>query len=88
MSTKQKIKRHKTRKMRMIFAMPAIQDCDCLYLVGKFDDWPESVYRMQRAEDGAWSLTLELEPNCNYQYFYRTDKGVILNPDGSNSVAA
>jgi 1,4-alpha-glucan branching enzyme len=92
MVTKQKIKK---RKIRVTFAMPAMNDCMCLYLVGRFNGWSESVYRMQRAEDGTWSLVLELEPGHEYQYRYRTDKGVwhtdpvskgyALNPDGSNT---
>lgn len=87
MAVKQKLNRDKTHKQRVIFAMPAINGCDCLYLVGKFDEWPESVYRMQRAEDGTWSLVLELECGHEYQYRYRTDKGVWhTSPDGSNSV--
>lgn len=76
MVTKQKINKGKARKMRVTFAMPPINGCDCLYLVGKFDEWPESVYRMQRNENGSWSLVLELEPGHEYQYRYRTDKGV------------
>lgn len=54
---------------------------------------------MQRADDGAWSLTLELEPGRDYQYRYRTDTGVwhtdptadasVPNPYGSdNSVVS
>lgn len=90
MVTKQKIRQ---RKIQVIFAMPAIEDCNCLYLVGTFNGWSESVYRMQGAEDGTWSLALELEPGREYQYRYRTDKGVwytdsvshgyARNPDGS-----
>ena len=76
MVTKQKINKGKTHKVRVTFAMPAINGCDCLYLVGKFDEWPESVYRMQRADDGTWSLVLELELGHEYQYRYRTDKGI------------
>jgi 1,4-alpha-glucan branching enzyme len=92
MVTKQKVHKGKARKMRVTFAMPAINGCDCLYLVGRFDEWPESVYRMQRADDGTWSLALELEAGHEYQYRYRTDKGVWhtdpltnqYNTDGSN----
>ncbi len=87
MAMKQKINKGKSQKQRVIFAMPAINGCDCLYLVGKLDEWPESVYRMQRAEDGTWSLVLELEAGREYPYRYRTDKGVWhTGPDGSNSV--
>ncbi|HSB03268.1 MAG TPA: hypothetical protein VLE49_21640, partial [Anaerolineales bacterium] len=59
MVTKQKINKS---KMQVTFEMPAIDGCDCLYLVGRFDEWSESVYRMERAEDGTWSLVLELDP--------------------------
>ncbi len=66
----------RNNKVLITFVMPAIDNCACLYLVGKFSDWDESVYRMQRAEDGTWFLELELDPDCDYQYRYRTDKGV------------
>lgn len=91
MVTKQKISIGEDCKMRVTFAMPAIKGCDCLYLVGKFDEWPESVYRMQRADDGTWFLVLELEAGREYQYRYRTDKGLwqtdimnVPNSDGIN----
>lgn len=79
MVTKEKRNKKKNGKVRVTFAMPAINGCDCLYLVGKFNEWNESVYRMQRADDGMWSLALELEPGRDYQYRYRTDNGVWLN---------
>jgi len=95
MVTKQKINKRKNCRTRVTFAMPPINGCNCLYLVGKFNEWNESVYRMQLADDGTWSLALELEPGREYEYRYRTDKGVwhndpvangyVPNPDGSDS---
>jgi 1,4-alpha-glucan branching enzyme len=76
MVTVHKITQRKHGKVRVTFLMPAIEDCGCLYLVGKFDEWNhESVYRMQCTEDGRWSLTLELEPGQEYQYRFRTLDG-------------
>ena len=70
----------KNNKVSITFVMPAVDNCACLYLVGKFtDEWNESVYRMQRAEDGTWWLTLEIESDHDYQYRYRTDKGIWYN---------
>jgi len=95
MVTKHKINKRKNCKVRVTFAMPAMNSCGCLYLVGRFNEWNESVYRMQRAADGTWSLTLELESGRDYQYRYRTDNGIwhndsdvnghVQNPDGSDS---
>ena len=95
MVTKQKINKKKNCRVRVTFAMPTIDDCNCLYLVGKFNEWNESVYRMQLADDGTWSLVLELEPDREYQYRYRTENGIwhndpvangyVPNPDGSDS---
>ncbi|HEX6268947.1 MAG TPA: isoamylase early set domain-containing protein [Anaerolineales bacterium] len=79
MIKKQKINKMKNGKVRVTFAMPAINGCNCMYLVGRFSEWNESVYRMQRADDGIWSLTLELAPGRDYRYRYRTDNGVWLN---------
>jgi 1,4-alpha-glucan branching enzyme len=76
MITKQKIVRTKDPKVRVTFKMPALDGCNCLYLVGKFNDSNESVFRMQRADDGTWFLALELESGRDYQYRYRTDNGI------------
>ncbi|HEX8992003.1 MAG TPA: hypothetical protein VF784_10035 [Anaerolineales bacterium] len=78
MITIHKTAERKDGKVRVTFAMPAMDCCDSLYLVGWFDEWDESVYRMQRAADGTWSLTLELEPGCEYQYDFRTPDGKSL----------
>ncbi len=66
-------------KVRVTFVMPAIDCCDSLYLVGWFSEWDESVYRMNQAADGTWTLTLELEPGCEYHYHFRTPDGKWLN---------
>ena len=80
MVTVHKITERKYGKVRVTFMMPAIEGCGCLYLVGKFDEWNhESVYRMQCADHGTWSLTLELEPGHEYQYRFRTLDGRWLS---------
>ena len=80
MVTVYEITERKHGKVRVTFLMPVIEDCGCLYLVGKFDEWnSESVYRMQCTDDGTWSLTLELEPGHEYQYRFRTLDGRWLS---------
>lgn len=80
MVTIQKNTKEKDSKVRVTFAMPALVDgCNCLYLVGRFNEGNESVYRMHRADDGTWSLTLELESGREFQYRFRTDDGRWLN---------
>ncbi len=66
-------------KVRVTFSMPANACSNCLYLVGWFEEWDESVYRMQRTADGSWSLTLELEAGCEYHYRFRTADGSWLD---------
>ena len=79
MVTRHTITERKHGKVQVTFMMPAIEGCGCLYLVGKFNEWNESVYRMQCADDGTWSLTLELEPGHEYQYRFRTLDGTWLS---------
>jgi hypothetical protein len=67
-------------KIRVTFSMPAERNCrDALYLVGWFGEWDEAVYRMERTSSDVWTLTLELEPGCQYLYRYRTLNGQWLN---------
>jgi hypothetical protein len=79
MVTIQKNTKRKDSKVRVRFTMPAMDGCSCLYLVGRFYEWNESVYCMQRMDDGTWSLTLELESDREFQYPFRTDDGTWLN---------
>ncbi len=79
MITIEKTARGSDGKVAVTFAMSPIDCCDCLYLVGWFDEWDASVYRMERSDNGMWSLTLELEPGCEYQYGFRTADGRWLS---------
>lgn len=92
-------KRKRNGKVRVRFTMPSMDGCACLYLVGDFNEWSETAHPMQRADDGAWSLLLELERDRDYQYRYRTADGVwhndwkadayVPNPyDSENSVVS
>jgi len=72
----------KRDKALVTFVMPSSKGYRGLYLIGWFDEWHESVYRMQSTDDGSWFLTLELESGCEYQYCFRTDDGKWLcDPD-------
>jgi 1,4-alpha-glucan branching enzyme len=88
MVTIQKNKEGKGSKVQVTFTTPAIGDgCSCLYLVGRFNEWNESVYRMQRADDGSWSLTLELASDCEFQFRFRTNDGRWLSdPSTTNAL--
>jgi hypothetical protein len=77
------IQKSNNSKVRLTFTMPAIGGCNCLYLVGEFYGWNESVYLMQRADDGTWSRTLELESDREVQYRFRTNDGRWLNDSSS-----
>lgn len=82
MITVQPIGERDHSKVRVQFSMPALACCGCLYLIGWFEEWHESVYRMQLNAESLWTLTLELEPGREYQYCFRTDDGRWLcDPD-------
>ena len=71
--------------VRVTFWMPAVDGCEFLYLVGWFSEWDESVYQMESMRDGSWTLTLELEPGCEYLYRFRTPDGRWLNDQAAPS---
>ncbi len=78
----------KNGKVRVTFSMPVIDDCDCLYLVGWFSEWDEGVYPMERTSSGGWSITLELEAGCTYQYRFRTLDGRWLSDPAEPAASA
>lgn len=78
MVTIEKSENNKDSKVHVTFKMPAMDGCDCLYLVGRFYPWNESIYRMQRADDGTWELTIELDLGRKIQYCFRTNNGEWL----------
>lgn len=85
------IEKSNNSKVRVTFTMPAVEACDCLYLVGRFYSWSESTYRMQRADNGTWSLSLELESDHEFEYRFRTNDGSWLEDEvsqGSTSAVA
>jgi hypothetical protein len=86
MITIQKNLASKNGKVWVTFSMPAVNGCECLYLVGWFEESDESVYLMERTADGSWSLMLELEAGCEYQYRFRTLDGTWLNDPARTAV--
>src|SRR5262245_43601050 len=87
MISKHEMKQGNNNMMRVTFVMTPIDDCACLYLVmRKFGEWAERVYCMECADNGTWSLMLELEPAGEYVYRFRTDKGVWHDPAAHGSL--
>lgn len=72
-------KRRGKGKVRVTFSMPAMEGCDCLYLVGDFNEWDVAAHPMQRADNGGWSLTLPLDADRDYEYRYLTADGIWHN---------
>lgn len=79
MASKSKRNERRRDKVRVTFTVPAIDGCDRIYLVGDFNNWNKTDHPMQTSEDGAWSLTLDLEPGREYQYRFRTSDDAWLN---------
>ncbi len=45
-------------------------DADTAYLVGDFNDWDEKATPMSQLKNGTFKITLDLEPNREYQFRY------------------
>ena len=68
------------------FTLPRTESAT-VHVMGDFNDW-RPVHAMERAEDGGWRLTVELERGREYQYRYLLDGTVWTNdPDAERSVA-
>ena len=81
-------KQEQNDTVRVTFAMPALEGCDRLCLVGDFNDWNATAHPMQRNDDGSWSLTLELEPGREYQFRYCAGDGAWHNDPAADAYVA
>jgi hypothetical protein len=50
--------------------LPEGVDADSAHLVGEFNEWDPAATPMERAREGAFRVTLELEPAKTYQFRY------------------
>lgn len=55
---------------RVTFVLPDSLEAGTAYLVGEFNDWARDSMPMQLADDGIWSLQVDLEAGTKYQYRY------------------
>lgn len=45
-------------------------DADTAFIVGDFNDWDEKATPMTQLKSGSFKITLDLEPNREYQFRY------------------
>ncbi|MBI3942641.1 MAG: isoamylase early set domain-containing protein [Chloroflexi bacterium] len=62
-------------KIMVRFELPSAIWAEAVYLVGDFNDWDETSLPMtQSRENEAWSITLELDADREYQFRYRVNE--------------
>ncbi len=58
-------------KCKVTFELPqGIEDAKEVYLVGDFNNWDEHATQMEKKRGKGFSVTLDLEPDREYQYRY------------------
>lgn len=82
--------------MRVTFNMPPLDDCKSLCLMGDFNERNQTLHAMQRNDRGTWSLTMEREPDREYQFRYCEGEDVwyddpaadayVRNPYGADNL--
>ena len=55
---------------KVTFYTPAAIEAETVMLVGDFNEWDEEATPMEALKDGRFKVTLELEPNTEYQFRY------------------
>lgn len=61
------------------FSMPKLEGVTSLNLAGEFNGWNPTSHPLTQAEDGTWSLTVELEAGRHFTYRYLTNAGEWIN---------
>jgi len=62
----------KSGKVKVEFTLPdsVAAEAETAYLVGDFNNWDESATPMTKFKNGKFKVTLDLEPNREYQFRY------------------
>jgi len=77
--TKQYLKKKGTCKATFTLKSGAVEQASSVHLVGEMNDWDITATPMKKGRDGAFKVTVELEPGREYQYRYLIDQIVWEN---------
>lgn len=72
--TKQYLKSKPVCKVTFRLPAEAARDANSVNIVGDFNNWDIYAVPMQKLKDGTFKVTLELEPNHEYQFRYLIDE--------------
>lgn len=72
--TKQYLKSKPLVKVTFRFPKEAAPEANVVVLVGDFNNWNVQAPPMEQLKNGAFRITLELEPGREYQYRYLIDE--------------
>jgi len=68
--TKQYLKSKPVCKVTFRVPAEAARDANSVHIVGDFNSWDIYAIPLQKLRDGTFKVTLELEPNREYQFRY------------------
>jgi 1,4-alpha-glucan branching enzyme len=62
----------KNGKVKVEFTLPdaVAAEAETVFLVGDFNNWDESATPMEKLKSGKFKVTVDLEPNRDYQFRY------------------
>jgi len=65
-------KKYLKTKCKVTFEVPnsIAEGAEQVFLVGDFNNWDEQATRMEKKKGSTFSITLDLDPNREYQYRY------------------
>ncbi len=61
-----------------------VQNAQTVHIVGEFNDWSTDETPMNKLKNGAFTITLELDLNREYQFRYLVDQRTWINDPESD----
>jgi len=77
--TKQYLKSKPVCKVTFRLPAEAAKEASNVHIVGEFNDWNIYAIPLQKLRDGTFKVTVELEPNHEYQFRYLIDDSTWEN---------
>ena len=84
---KQYLKTNPVCKVTFRLEPEEAQNAKSVHIVGEFNNWNKQKTPMKRLKNGAFTLTLDLEPKRQYQFRYLIDQHIWANDAAADHYA-
>ena len=75
-------------KVKFSLSADSVASAKKVALVGDFNNWDSTAHPLRKQKSGVYATTLDLSPECDYQFRYVLDDEIWLNDDAADGIVS